>query len=112
MQTKTKKKYIYISGKISGLSEAEYIANFEAAKQYLIEQGYEAVSPLDYTGTDWEYGRCLLACTKLLKLCGEIYLLDNYIDSNGAMIELEIAYLMKRINPDFKIIHEINLKNK
>lgn len=97
----TKKKYnfirdkkpkVYISGKISGLSEKEYKNNFNSAELYLTGLGYDVVNPVSEVtipnGTWKDYMRRDL---KLLLDCDYIYLLDNWTESTGAKIEYSLA---------------------
>ena len=97
----TKKKYnfirdkkpkVYISGKISGLSEKEYKNNFNSAELYLTGLGYDVVNPVSEVtipnGTWKDYMRRDL---KLLLDCDYIYLLDNWTESTGAKVEYSLA---------------------
>lgn len=96
---------IYLSGRISGLTEKEYTENFEQAKHDVyfmyysqIEDLIDIVNPLDlkpflgikmywcYMATDLYY----------LSKCDAIALQKNYKDSRGARIELAFAKLLKQ----------------
>lgn len=87
-----KKPKVYISGKISGLSEKEYKNNFNSAELYLTGLGYDVVNPVAYdtipNGTWKDYMRRDL---KLLLDCDYIYLLDNWTESTGAKVEYSLA---------------------
>jgi hypothetical protein len=85
-------KKIYISGKITGLPSGEVQAKFEAAKKFVSEQGYEAVSPLE-NGLPFDYPwiQHLKMDIMLLMDCDAIYLLSDWCDSKGAMLEKNIA---------------------
>lgn len=93
---------IYLSGKISGLTEKEYIQNFEDAKWQVWKQVSDlymkdVINPLElkpflgikmywcYMATDLYY----------LSKCDAIALQKNYKDSRGAIIELAFAKLLK-----------------
>lgn len=82
----------YIAGKIGGLHEAEYKANFEEAKAQVKAFGWEPVSPLDLPhahGRSWEeYMREDLIA---LLECGSLYALRNWRQSPGALIEVNMA---------------------
>lgn len=86
-------KTVYISGKITGLLEEEYQANFAAAEEELRENGYNPINPLKIKhppGTEkWcDYMR---GDIKVLCDCDAIYMLTNYKDSKGATVELSVA---------------------
>lgn len=87
-----KKPKVYISGKISGLSEKVYKNNFNSAELYLTGLGYDVVNPVSYglipNGTWKDYMRRDI---KLLCDCDYIYLLEGWEDSDGASLEKLIA---------------------
>ena len=85
------KKKVYISGKMSGLEEEEFKAIFKEAENELIEKGYEVINPceIDYIPEDYA-GQLLIALGELAK-CDAIYLLDNWVESNGARCEYWFA---------------------
>lgn len=87
-----RKKKIYISGKISGLTPDEYRANFLEAARQLHAQGYEVINPI-FNGVDatqpWQVH--MKADIRLLLECDAIYMLPNWELSNGATLEREIA---------------------
>jgi len=90
----------YIAGKVGELPIEEYTANFEKAKQEVIDLGYEPVSPVDLLHNHdktWEsYMREDLP--EMLK-CQAIYVLKNYQSSNGSKIEFRLA-----VDLNYKII--------
>lgn len=87
-----KRPKVYISGKISGLSEKVYKNNFNSAELYLTGLGYDAVNPVSEVtipnGTWEDYMRRDI---KLLCDCDYIYLIDGWEDSDGASLEKLIA---------------------
>ena len=87
-----KKPKVYISGKISGLSEKEYKNNFNSAELLLTGLGYDVVNPVSYpeipNGTWEEYMKRDL---KLLLGCDYIHMLDGWEDSRGARWEFNTA---------------------
>lgn len=98
---------VYISGKISGLEESEYLPMFAEAAEFLKKCGHEPVNPLEVdpgcneackSGLSFEDGRymhtwqCYMkADIKALLECDAIMALDNAGDSRGAQLELELA---------------------
>lgn len=87
-----KKTKVYISGKITGLSEKVYKNNFNSAESYLSGLGYDVINPVSYTpienGTWEDYMKRDL---KLLLGCDYIYLLEGWQDSDGASLEYTVA---------------------
>ncbi len=81
----------YIAGKITGLDN--YKALFDAAKIELKKLGpYEPVSPIELPHNHdkiWE--SYMKECIVALMGCRAIYLLKNFRESKGAMIEFQLA---------------------
>lgn len=91
-----KKPRVYISGRITGLSEKVYKNNFNSAELYLTSLGYDVVNPVAYdtiqNGTWEDYMRRDI---KLLCDCDYIYLLEGWEASDGASLEKLIADNLK-----------------
>lgn len=86
------KNKIYISGKITGLTPDEAKAKFAAAEKQLIEQGFEVVNPCSIEhnhDNSWE--AFMRNDIKAMMDCTHIYMLDNWNESPGAKIELNLA---------------------
>ena len=85
-------KKCYIAGKIGGLPEEVYKANFERAKAEVCALFFEPVNPVELPhnhGKTWrEYMNEDL--TELLK-CDYVYAQKNWTDSRGARIEVMLA---------------------
>lgn len=92
---------IYISGKISGLPIEQAELNFRRIEQYLSDE-YEVVNPMTLTEhaaiiackdlSDIEKWRLhMKADIKAMMECDGVFLMENYTDSNGAIIEAELA---------------------
>lgn len=85
---------VYISGKITGLSRTEYMTKFNKVEEYLKTKGYEVINPARTNGTLPEsttYDQYMDMSMLLLSMCDTIFLLDNWMDSNGAKKEFQIA---------------------
>ena len=85
---------IYVSGKISGLPIEEVKEKFIKADKYLKTFGYEVVSPFDNGLLDeapWQ--EHMIADIAMLLPCDAIYMLPDWGDSKGAMIEKYIAQM-------------------
>ena len=85
-------KKIYISGKITGLDLDVAKRSFDNAKKEVEQMGFTPVSPFDLKhdkNESWhEYMRTDI---KALVECDYLYLMNNFITSKGAKLELEIA---------------------
>ena len=88
-------KTFYISGKIGDLPESVYLKRFNTAKDQLAAYGHEAVSPTDLPHNhDKTWASFMIEDLKALIPCHGIYMLSNYADSPGALIELAFAKRM------------------
>lgn len=95
-------KKVYISGKISGLEYADAIDHFEDAENWISEQDQCPVNPMRLLQHDMlDYADYLKADIAVLIQCDAIYMLDNYVTSPGARLELSIAKAL-----DLEIVYE------
>jgi hypothetical protein len=90
---------IYIAGKITGLEEEVYEKNFEVAENKLKELGYiKIVNPVklckDKGLTTWD--ECMLVCLKEVFSSDKLFVMDNWIRSQGAKIEVYTAEMLKK----------------
>lgn len=84
-------KRVYISGKISGI-EYEAPLLFGAAENELQAQGFDTVNPLTLNHAhDKSWHSYMKEDIKALCDCDTIYMLSNWADSKGAIIEHTIA---------------------
>lgn len=82
---------IYISGKISGI-ENKAFEIFERAEEKLKLEGFDVVNPMKINhqhDNSWE--SYMKEDIKSLCDCDAIYMLNNWSDSKGAKIELDLA---------------------
>ncbi len=85
-------KRVYISGKITGLTEEAYKLKFAHAERLLRKMGYSTFNPAKhgivpgYTWADY-----MKQDIKELCECDYIYFLDNWQDSKGAQLEHDLA---------------------
>lgn len=82
----------YIAGKVTGLPEAIYKANFRKAEIAVTILGYEPVNPVelphDHDETWLSYMREALP---VMLECDAVYALPDWQDSRGAAIEVQLA---------------------
>ncbi len=95
-------KLIYLSGKISGLPIEEVKAKFNKAQTNLKGAGYMPVNPIHLPHLhDKTWESYMKEDLKTLLKCDAIYLLKDWKESKGAIIEYELAKLLK-----FEILYE------
>lgn len=86
----------YISGKIGDLPFDEVKAKFEKAKEYLINNNCEPVSPIDLPHNHSKsWADYMIEDLVALKECEGIYMLRDWKDSPGAKIEHAFAKRME-----------------
>lgn len=92
-------KRVYISGQMSGLDRAEYLARFDRAAELLRQEGYDVVNPARLLPSRWPwlyrvmgYNLTLLYDLWKLSKCDLIYKIPGWKDSRGANIESCWAY--------------------
>lgn len=84
-------KRIYISGPMTGIPAYNFPA-FNAEADRLRALGFEVVNPADINSADTHYNQCLRNDLKALMDCDTIAMLDGWMDSNGAHLEVHIAH--------------------
>lgn len=87
----SKPKRIYISGKISGTSKAQYHSKFMDAHHRLSDKGYTVINPIYLDLYDLEYEKYMTIDFILLETCDAIYMLRDWKDSPGAKREKAYA---------------------
>ena len=81
---------IYIAGKITGLDN--YRDRFDKKQKELENKGHTVINPTglyDILGDGFSHNEYMKICFSLIDLCDCIYLLANWRDSKGAIMELE-----------------------
>lgn len=97
-----RKKKVYLSGKMKGLSRDEYMKIFHRAEMELSNADYWVISPIRFWGCRWAwvyptiervfgkkmaYTLVLLYDLWRLSKCDYIYKIPGWQESRGAMIE-------------------------
>lgn len=95
---------VYISGKISGIDN-EAIAIFKQAEDFLKNKGLEPINPfsLNHDEHDKSWHSYMKVDVRALCDCDSIYMLKNWVDSKGAIIEHSIAMML-----GIKILYQVN----
>jgi len=93
---------VYIAGKVSGEPLAQCTMKFGAAQKLIESQGHVAFNPLQLVNDfKMPWHMAMRICLASLASCDAIYALPCSLDSSGALIELQIARMLKI--PLFKI---------
>lgn len=89
---------IYIAGQVTGIPYESAIKIFEEGVYLVMKQGWLFVNPLDYVPMGADPCETMKICLPLLAdhSCDGILLLENYIYSEGAKIELALARYCKK----------------
>lgn len=86
------KRKIYIAGKVTGEPIAECTMKFGTAQKQIEKMGHEAINPLAVVGSwDTEWQTAMRLCLKAMIDCDAIYLIGDWFNSRGAVIELQLA---------------------
>lgn len=107
---------IYIAGKITGLPESEFIPKFKQAETELQQAGWEPVNPCDFNlPPHTPSAEAMKVCIPELEKCQAIYMLSDWQDSLGAIIEHNTAkhLMLDRYYQDyhpFHIMHKIKME--
>ncbi len=98
-------KKAYISGKITGIeNQAEGL--FNEAEQEVRDLGFEPVNPMKLNHEhDQSWEAYMKEDIKALCDCDVIYMLNNYKDSLGARVELNLANNLK-----IKVIRQFDMQ--
>lgn len=108
-----KKKKVFISGKMTGMTEEESQALFSRAETALKLIGYKVINPWKIRVPKYYSGQ-LLRSLKALSKCDAIFMLENWLDSNGSKCEfwfargMGIEIMFEDTNFDYKKVDEMN----
>jgi hypothetical protein len=100
---------LYIAGKISGLNYNDALKKFSDAAEMLRGLGHEPVNPMEVNGLDGDgkehpWAEYMKRDIPVLLQCDGIYLLPDWDESKGAMLEHYIARQlgMRIVAPSYK----------
>lgn len=82
---------LYVSGKITGCPD--FFKNFEKGSQEVREMGCVPVNPCEYIPKQegWTWADYMVADLHLMLDADGVYALQNWEDSKGAKIEIQLA---------------------
>ncbi len=84
-------KRVYLSGPMSNMPDFNFPA-FNTEAERLRALGYDVINPVDINpDTTTPYNECLRNDLKALLDCDTIAMLDGWMDSNGAHLEMHVA---------------------
>ena len=96
---------ILISGKITGLDFGQVVRKFLQAERALICAGHDVINPVGISmglqGGGWHHGDYMHLTLAAVELCDAVYMLQDWEDSPGAIMEHETAVALGK-----RIIHE------
>lgn len=93
-----RREKIYIAGRVTGLPYDEVREKFARAETMLLNKGYNPVNPLRHVNCKASAADAMKVCIPLLCECTAIFLLSDWIYSEGAKIEAYTArYTQKRV---------------
>lgn len=84
-------RYVFISGRVSGIKYENAKKNFRKAEKLIESQGFNPVNPLKLCKREWSWLRCMIVCLWYLAKCDNVYFMRNYKKSRGARIEYKVA---------------------
>lgn len=83
---------VYVAGKVSGEDRTMCYNKFRNAEKLMESRGFQAVNPIRLVGnweTDWT--TAMKICLRALLDCDGIYLLPDWQESAGAVMEYQMA---------------------
>jgi hypothetical protein len=102
---------IYIAGKFTGLDYNKAYSLFAKAEKQLLTAGHDPVNPLKHISKHAQWEAAMKVCLTLLMECQGIFLLDNWKDSPGAMLEFYIASRLRYEIFNENDLHHLSIIN-
>ena len=84
-------KRMYIAGKVTGQNRIDCLIKFQAAENRVRNMGYEPINPIKIVPEATIWPLAMKICMKSLLTCDAILVLPDYLDSPGAMLEVQVA---------------------
>lgn len=85
------KQVVYIAGKVSNLELSYVQAKFALSQGKLEADGFTVLNPMQLVNShgDWQFD--MRMCMPLVGMADVIYLQSDWVDSEGAKLEFELA---------------------
>jgi hypothetical protein len=90
-----KREKVYIAGPVTGLKRSKVEYEFNKWKNRLIMLGYDVVSPIDIVPANCDWQEAMQICFYHLAQCNKALFMENWIQSDGACLEMEFCMLNK-----------------
>ena len=107
-------KIAYISGKVTGIKDLNK-NKFAAAERLLIKLGYKVVNPHKLCSDihpEAHWSTFMKRCIAALPGVDEVIVLDDWIESKGAQMEVELAANLNIPVLEIETMEEIGFKVK
>lgn len=88
---------VYIAGKITGLPQEVYSMSFNQAEKGLKDLGFDTINPIKIIDPTTPYEEALDECFNLIRNADVVYLMPNWVDSDGAKREYMYAQGLGKI---------------
>lgn len=88
------KPIAYVSGKVTGLPEAEVTAKFQLKQDELEANGYAVFNPAEWIPIECDWKKAMRICVAILPVCESIWMLNDWMESKGACEERRIALML------------------
>ncbi len=82
---------VYIIGAVTGLPREAVVAKFDKAAATLKSAGMIPVNPVEFVAEDTNWHDAMRQCIKAMLTCDAVMILDDWMESKGAMLEVAIA---------------------
>ena len=82
---------VYIIGAVTGLPREAVVAKFDKAAAALKSAGMIPVNPVEIVPEDTNWHDAMRQCIKAMLTCDAVMILDDWMESKGAMLEVAIA---------------------
>jgi len=89
-----RKPRVFISGKVTDLPRKEVVKKFKTAQLTLEKAGAEVVNPVNLIDKNTSWQDAMRICIIHLCTCDAIYMLEDWKESKGSIIENKVAKLM------------------
>lgn len=86
--------FVYLAGKVSGLTPEEYRKKFNDCREWLesiLPSYQQVICPTDICDDNWDWFTCMEICMGALKQCDIVFFMSDWNQSKGAACEKYVA---------------------